>query len=111
MAARFARPVYLCGSALLLPDPRDVDVRIVVTDDEFRARYGDPDAWGRALWWPSKHDGSLRYAADMADLAREAALVLRLNLDVCVQPVSEAARYADQPRQRLDDVPGVVDVN
>jgi hypothetical protein len=40
MAARYNGPVYLLGSVLHSPVPRDVDIRIVVQDHEFAARYG-----------------------------------------------------------------------
>ena len=42
MAGRYNGPVYLTGSTLHNPDPRDCDVRIVVDDHEFAARYGVP---------------------------------------------------------------------
>jgi hypothetical protein len=119
MASRFGRPVYLVGSALRLPEPRDYDIRIVVTDEEFTARYGDPYAWAEALWWPSRNDGSLRYAADMGDLSREASLALSRNIDFQVQPPCEARRHlvgddqrldVEGRRRRLDTVPGLEDV-
>jgi hypothetical protein len=93
MATRFGRPVYLVGSSLRMADPRDVDVRVVVSDEEFRARYGDPVAWGEALWWPNRNDGSIRYCMDVGDLSREASIQLRLNIDFQVQPPSEARRH------------------
>lgn len=37
--ARFASPVWLIGSALRSPTPRDIDVRIVMENDLFFARY------------------------------------------------------------------------
>ncbi len=40
MAGRFAGTVYLVGSVLHTPEPRDIDIRIVVPDHEFGARYG-----------------------------------------------------------------------
>lgn len=42
----FGRCVYLVGSAMQRPDFRDVDVRAVVTDDEFDAVFGPrPALW------------------------------------------------------------------
>ena len=104
IALRFGRPVWLVGSALELPDPRDVDVRVMVSSEEFQARYGDPAEWRKGLWWPNRKDGSLRYAADMWDLAREASLSLRLNIDFQVQPPIEYENYPATKRHRLDDV-------
>jgi hypothetical protein len=40
MAARYNAPVYLVGSTLHSPTPRDCDIRIVVVDHYFAARYG-----------------------------------------------------------------------
>ena len=88
----------------MLPDPRDVDVRVILTDDEFASRYGDPAEWFKGLWWPNRNDGSLRYAADMWDLSREAALTLRLNIDFQVQPPVESSRHLLSERVRLDGV-------
>ena len=42
MAARYNGPVYLLGSTLHNPAPRDTDIRIVVEDHEFAARYDVP---------------------------------------------------------------------
>ena len=41
MAARYNGPVYLLGSILTNPTPRDYDIRIVIQDHEFAARYGN----------------------------------------------------------------------
>ncbi len=103
MATRFARPVYLVGSSLELPDPRDVDVRVEVTDKEFHARWGDPRVWKDSLWI-SRHDGSMRYAADMWDLSREASLNLQLNIDFQVQPLCESICHHGKHMLRLDDL-------
>jgi hypothetical protein len=80
----------------------------VLSSEEFTARYGDPKLWLRALWWPSHHDGSLRYAADVWDLAREASLFYRLNVDLAVQPPEEAYQHQDKPRLRLDDIDSIL---
>ena len=111
LALRFCRPVYLVGSALDLPDPRDVDVRVILSAEEFEARWGDAKTWFRALWWPGRNDGSMRYAADMWDLSREASLVLQLNIDLQVQPPLEAMMHDASKRARLDDVASAVDVD
>lgn len=103
IAVRFGAPVYLVGSSLELPDPRDVDVRVILSDDAFRGRYGDPDLWCEGYWWPTRENGIMRYAADMWDLSREASLVYRLNIDFAVQPEREAARH-EGARIRIDDL-------
>ncbi len=102
IATRFGRPVYLVGSSLQLPDPRDVDVRVILSDEEFEARYGDPGAWHKALWWPSRNDGSIRYCMDVGDLSREASIQLKLNIDFQVQPPGEARRYLCGEDRKID---------
>ncbi len=101
IAGRFGYPVYLVGSALTLPEPRDIDVRCIVPTADFKARYGDPKVWSRGLWM-TRENGAIAYAADMADLSREAALALKLNLDFQVQPPLEAHQFQGFPRLRLD---------
>lgn len=77
---------------------------MLLSSEEFAARYGNPAEWHKGLWWPNRKDGSLRYAADVWDLSREASLVLRLNIDFQVQPPVESLRYDPTRRFRLDDV-------
>lgn len=102
LAARFAAPVYLVGSALTTTSPRDIDVRVVLDDDAFEARYGVSAAeWAREMWgtWSA---GSLRWGADMAKLNAQAVKAFAWNLDVQVHPEIAAVRHADCPRLRLD---------
>jgi hypothetical protein len=81
--------------------------KLVVGQIAYAMRYqksdGDPNAWHVGLWWPNRDDGSLRYAADMWDLSREASLVLQLNIDFQVQPPVESSRYTGK-RLRIDDL-------
>ncbi len=104
IASRFGRPVYLCGSALELPQPRDIDVRVVLTDAEFAARWGNPNTWRCAVWTPYPCEGSRRWASDMGKLNQQGSKVLGLNLDLQVQALCHAREFADKPRLRLDDV-------
>jgi len=104
MAARFGRPVFLVGSALRLPDPRDYDVRIVLSDDEFRDRYGDPHEYEAGTWLPHRFPSMLRYYADMAKLTQQAVAAIRLNIDFQVHPRRFAYGYREQPRRRLDQL-------
>jgi hypothetical protein len=99
LVMRFGRPVYLVGSALHCPSPRDVDIRVVLTDDEFRARWGDP-----AKWWGENAEGWRRYAADMGKLGKQGSIRCTLNIDLQVQSLSSTSEYAKNRRVRLDDV-------
>lgn len=97
----------MVGSSLILPDPRDVDVRVMISRNEFISRYGDPDEWRKGLWFPNRKDGSLRYAADMWDLSREASLNLQLNIDFQVQPPCESESHRNKSYLRLDGIESV----
>ncbi len=104
LAARFGAPVYLVGSSLTDPEARDVDVRVVLDDDSFQARYGilpqhvDRESWGG---WSA---GSRRWGADVAKISRQAAVALRLNVDFQIQAALLVQHHglADRPRVRLD---------
>lgn len=108
MVMRFGRPVYLVGSALQVPSPRDVDVRIVLSTEEFESRWGRYAVWG-SVKDPLGGDGWRRYAADMGKLGREASKRCCLNIDLQVQPLGVAGAYAKEPRVRLDDVLDIED--
>lgn len=82
---RYGAPVWLVGSALNGAG-RDVDVRIILPDPDFSARFPD--------------DGAL--ALETGKQGRWAALFLRLNVDFQIQKASEATVYEDLPRIRLD---------
>lgn len=85
LAARFGAPVLLVGSALRKLHPRDVDVRIVIPDEEFEARYGVTwDRWSRGV-------DAQRWIDDMAKLGRNMVLTYKINLDLQVH----AAGYID----------------
>lgn len=91
MAARFAAPVLLVGSAVYTDNPRDIDVRIVLADDQFAARYGSVEEWRYA------RPGEL-WVRDVAKLTEDAVRRLRINLDLQVVPQSEAAMHTGLPR-------------
>ena len=105
MAARYNAPVYLTGSTLHKPDPRDCDVRIVIADDEFAARYGNalhqttfdeghpyrkrhPNILGcNTVHWDE--DGpTQRWIDDVAKFNAHLSSRLKLNVDMQVVPDS-----------------------
>lgn len=118
MAARFGAPVWLVGSALTDPNARDIDVRIVLSDEAFEARYGDLHDFAREGWSPAWGPGRRRWGEDMAKLGRDALLnggrmlwtigreplnkLGGLNLDFQVEAETFARAYRDKPRERLD---------
>jgi hypothetical protein len=113
MAGTYQSPVYLCGSALVKPDPRDIDIRIQIDDGDFALRYtgavspdaaisrwieqGQTGAWTQIRW---------RWSADCTKRCRRAWKLTNLNIDFQVYPASWCRSiYAEAPRLRLDDMP------
>lgn len=92
IAARYNAPVYLVGSVLQKPTPRDIDIRVVVRDAEFTGRYGvTVEEW---------HSGKVpqSWVDDMAKRNGELASGHRMNGDFQVIPEHEAKRHEGQPR-------------
>jgi len=104
----FGLPVYLVGSALTDPDPRDVDLVIPMPEDLFLAAYNDgrPEdlgAWQSGLRDPNPPAMWRRWARDCAKASRLATMFCGRRVDFKVQP----QRYFDSfkgPRVRLDCV-------
>lgn len=114
LAGWFQAPVYLCGSALSKPDPRDYDLRIQLPDADFALRYagamkaeaavarwveqGLTGAWQRIRW---------RWSADCTHHTKRTWKLTNLNIDFQVYPMSYCqVSYADAPRLRIDEMPG-----
>jgi hypothetical protein len=112
MATRFGAPVYLVGSSLADdPNPRDVDISIVLPDDDFAARYGDVQAWDREMYGTEWGDGRQRWAGDQVKLTRHLVTGYRMNVDLKIEPLFRAAAiYQGKPRVRLDTVAAVEEV-
>lgn len=100
MAARFNGAVYLLGSVLHHPSPRDIDIRIIIADHEFAARYGMPMAEipaekqvehrgvTRTQAVPFDEGVSQRWVDDIAKLGAAVSHRLTYNADVKVWPDS-----------------------
>ncbi|MDB4893122.1 MAG: hypothetical protein JWL61_4977 [Gemmatimonadetes bacterium] len=100
MAARFNGAVYLVGSTLHHPTPRDTDIRIVIADHEFAARYDMPMAEipaekqrerngvTRTQAVPFDAGITQRWVDDMAKLTAAVSIRLTHNADVKVWPDS-----------------------
>jgi hypothetical protein len=93
MAARLNGTVYLIGSVLHHPDPRDIDIRIVLDDSEFGHRYGmerkptDRPGYTKCIAW-DEDPPPQRWVDDVAKLGRELSHILRHNVDLKVWPRS-----------------------
>lgn len=123
-ALYFGAPVYLVGGALTDPDPRDLDVVVIVSDELFVRAYGnDSDSapqHGMTLadWLTGRICGSngsghsvepdamwRRWARDMAKWNDRLTRSCHRRVDFKVQAASYASMtYGDQPRARLDSL-------
>lgn len=113
MAGVYQSPVYLCGSALSKPDPRDIDIRIQLDDTDFALRYaGAMNAEEAIIRWVSQGQSGAwtqlrwRWSADCTKRCRRAWKLTNLNIDFQVYPATWCAEhYANAPRLRLDEMP------
>lgn len=92
LAARFSAPVLLVGSAVTCDDPRDVDIRVILPDDQFEFRYGTS-----VEEWLHSRPGPL-WVRDVAKLNEDGVHRLRVNLDLQIVPASEASEHIGRPR-------------
>lgn len=100
LAMKYGGPVYLVGGALTQENPRDYDIRIVITNQDCTRLFGEreptrhiTDFWSEAEW-RQRSEG----------LKQSRLLYSRVNyrLDVQIQNEDEASRYKDEARIRLD---------
>lgn len=103
MAARFNAPVYLVGSALHKANPRDIDIRVVISDEHFKARYGiDSNGWLR--------DGPPQpWIDEMGKFCEQETTLQRLPVDFQVYPARHAMQFLGKPRVLLAGPTGAVD--
>jgi hypothetical protein len=94
IAARYNGPVFLVGSALRVPNPRDIDVRVVIADAEFDGRYGR----GATIAWRKGEPIPQPWIDDMAKRNGELARLHRMNADFQVYPAGACIQYHKQPR-------------
>jgi hypothetical protein len=111
VATRFGAPVYLVGSTLTEQNPRDVDISIVLSDDDFAARYGDVQEWDSEMYGIAWGEGRQRCAEDQVKLTRHLVTSYRMNVDLKIEPLFRAeAIYQGKPRVRLDTVAAIEEV-
>jgi hypothetical protein len=103
MAARFNAPVYLVGSALRKANPRDIDVRIVLSEKHFKARYGQThNDWLR-------EGPSQAWIDEIGKFCEQESTLQRLCIDFQVMVDRNAVPYIGQPRVLLAGPSGAVD--
>jgi hypothetical protein len=96
LASRFGAPVHLVGSALNWREraPRDIDIRIVLPDADWEARFG-----GNSLHFNA--ECSPVYVAEVGKLTRQLVRDLRRNIDLQVQPENWLTRHNAHAKPRL----------
>jgi hypothetical protein len=104
LVGRFGAPVWLVGSALNSKTPRDIDVRIVLSDREMQRLYGRQfplrsETHGEFLMW------EWRRLRDNLKQSRSLDNWGGYPIDFQVQSELEAIAYKDRPRLRLDGAP------
>lgn len=82
---RYGHPVWLVGSCLT-GIGRDVDVRVILPDHDYAARFPDHGA----------------LCLDVGKQGRLGALFLRMNVDFQIQKASDSLIHEGKPRLRLD---------
>jgi hypothetical protein len=87
IAGRFSSPVYLVGSALTKEYPRDIDVVVILSDEDFFNRYG-LKAIETQVVGDTVDEKYRRYWEDVAKLTRWASMNHNLNIDFKIQDVS-----------------------
>lgn len=117
IACRLGAPVWLVGSALTNPDqpnPRDWDVRVVVSDRDMKRLFGceDPAVRSPARMLPNGEVAGGEFlpwewvrAYENLKQSRKLAYIFARNIDFQVQSETEAHGYRNHPRLRLDVVP------
>lgn len=102
MAARYGAPVYLCGSALTNPKPNDYDVRVVMPEAELARMFGADDSNEPRTLDDLTAPREWRILRECLKQSRRLSRTFAKNVDFQIQSQSDAKRYEDKGRVRLD---------
>lgn len=109
LAARYGAPVLLVGGALIDEEPRDYDVRIVLSNSTFRRFYGGTSIDERPETAAFDYEPwEWRRAYDCLKQSRILMGRMMVSIDLQIQSVDEAKRYEGQRSIRLDTAPAYV---
>jgi predicted nucleotidyltransferase len=96
-------PVYLVGSVLTKKDYRDIDVICIISDVDFRLRYGDVKIWGGEMESGLWTDISWKWSDDCIKKWRQGCKYTDLNLDFKVYPQTyQEYEFGHLPKLKLD---------
>jgi hypothetical protein len=95
-------PVYLVGSALRKSDPRDIDIRAILSDAQFAERFGPVDVWVREGETGQWTDVRLKWSRFCTRLTKQAWRLTGQNVDFQVYPRSWSEKeYGGEPKELL----------
>ena len=115
LAIRYGGKVYLTGSALTKKNPRDIDIRIIISQKERRRQFGEigkyrlpdgslvevhrsnMDTWSQSRWKQS-YEG-VKSNRDAADRGYD------YPFDIQIMDEAMDANFKDHPRIRMDAMP------
>lgn len=105
-AGWYQSPVYLVGSALTKKEPRDIDIRVPLANEDWIGRYG-----GLAEWWEREGitgdwtEVRWRWSEDCTRTTKRAWAITMLNVDFQVQPATHFHSFRGR-KLRIDTWPG-----
>lgn len=109
-AAYYGTEVWLVGSALVKDDPRDIDIRLILSDEEMYRFYGRPipPAEEQKILGETFKRWEWRQLSDQLKRNRKMGNYGGYPIDFQIQSLAEAAAFEKFPRIRLDDAPEFV---
>jgi hypothetical protein len=84
--------------------PRDIDIRIVISDEQFEARYGNVLDWIDDGWSEVWREPRQKWARDMAKLSQDVTRITKQNVDFQVYSETYAQCFNGKERLRLDTI-------
>lgn len=104
MANFYRLPVYLCGSALAEANmkPRDWDIRIEMTHEDFSRRFGDAWKWEEEGAIGDWSDVRWHWSDECVKRTKTGWRMTGLNIDFQIYTVGYANQYRNNPKVRLD---------
>ncbi len=84
MYAYYGGPVYLTGSSVLKEDARDIDIRVVVSIDDFNRLYGSYDKFAKEYTSGNFEATTWKWTDDRLKRCRILSQQTGENIDFCV---------------------------
>jgi hypothetical protein len=98
----YGAPIFLVGSTLSKDVPRDIDIRVILSDEEMWRLFGRPYEPKKENLW---EEWQWKRAAENLKRSRELSAWSGYPIDFQVQSMAEASPHKDLPAIRLDSAP------